>query len=63
MECRFSSEHGLNKAIIRLQPDADRRDVIDIINKSVGLVTFDRALPSMNDIFIQTVEKNNQQQS
>lgn len=63
MECRFSSEHGLNKAIIRLQPDADRRDVIDIINKSVDLVTFDRALPSMNDIFIQTVEKNNQQQS
>lgn len=62
MDCRFSTEHGLNKAVVRLQPDTDRREVIDLVNKAVDLVTFDRALPSMNDIFIQTVESNNQQQ-
>lgn len=44
---------------ITLQPDVNMRELINIANNSVEIVTFDRALPSMNEIFIKTVEKNN----
>lgn len=43
------------KVILRLQPDAPLRQVISLANDAVELVSFDRALPSMNDIFINTV--------
>ncbi len=58
-DCRISDEHGLHNAQLRIRPDADRREVISIANEAVDLVTFDRALPSMNEIFIRTVEKYN----
>lgn len=58
-EWNLFEEHGMHKAIMRISRDADRRDVIDILNRSVDLITFDRALPSMNDIFIQTVKSYN----
>jgi ABC-2 type transport system ATP-binding protein len=61
--CRFSEEHGLQNALLRIRADVDRRDVIAIANDAVDLVTFDRALPSMNDIFISTVEKYNSNNS
>lgn len=51
--------HGLNSARLTLADDANRRQVISRINEAVDLVTFDRALPSMNDIFISTVEQYN----
>ena len=35
------------------------RDFISEVNNAVDIVTFDRALPSMNEIFIKTVEKAN----
>ncbi len=54
-----TKEHGLLKASLRLRPDVDRREVISLANNAVDLVTFDRALPSMNDIFIRTVEEYN----
>lgn len=54
-----TKEHGLLKASLRLRPDIDRREVISLANEAVDLVTFDRALPSMNDIFIRTVEDYN----
>ncbi len=54
-----TNEHGLLKASLRLRPDIDRREVISLANNAVDLVTFDRALPSMNDIFIRTVEDYN----
>lgn len=54
-----TKEHGLLKASLRLRPDIDRREVISLANNAVDLVTFDRALPSMNDIFIRTVEDYN----
>ncbi|MCM1070063.1 MAG: ATP-binding cassette domain-containing protein [[Clostridium] fimetarium] len=54
-----TKEHGLLKASLRLRPDIDRREVITLANNAVDLVTFDRALPSMNDIFIRTVEDYN----
>lgn len=57
----LTTEHGLQKASLRLRPNIDRRDVIALANNAVDLVTFDRALPSMNDIFIRTVEDYNRQ--
>ncbi len=59
-------EHDFQKKVnsevidaqLRLRPDVAKRDAIDIINRSVDLVKFDRALPSMNEIFIQTVKNN-----
>ncbi len=54
-----TKEHGLLKASLRLRPDVDRREVISLANNAVDLVTFDRALPSMNYIFIRTVEEYN----
>lgn len=56
-----TTEHGLLKASLRLRPNIDRREVIALANDAVDLVTFDRALPSMNDIFIRTVEDYNRQ--
>ncbi len=52
-------EGGLRKVSMRLRPGIDRREVIALANDAVDLVTFDRALPSMNDIFIRTVEDYN----
>ena len=42
-----------------LRPDTDMRRFIRDANDAVEIVTFDRALPSMNEIFIKTVEKAN----
>lgn len=43
------------KANLYLQTDAPLRNTISLANDAVDLVSFDRALPSMNDIFIRTV--------
>ncbi len=42
-----------------LRPDCDKRSFIQRANESVDIVTFDRALPSMNEIFIRAVEASN----
>jgi len=42
-----------------LRPDVDMREFISLANDAVDIVTFDRALPSMNEIFIKTVERYN----
>lgn len=60
-ECDFSVEHGLNKAILRIRDDVDKREIITLMNDSVDIVTFDRALPSMNEIFISTVKSYDNQ--
>lgn len=46
-----------------LQHDAPMKQVISLANDAVELVSFDRALPSMNDIFIRTVENSNESTS
>lgn len=49
------------KVDLQLQHDAPLRKIISFANESVELVSFDRALPSMNEIFIRTVgEANNE---
>ncbi|MDE6528095.1 MAG: DUF4162 domain-containing protein, partial [Muribaculaceae bacterium] len=42
-----------------LRPGTDMRRFISAANEAVEIVTFDRALPSMNEIFIKAVEKAN----
>lgn len=46
-----------------LQPDTDMRQFIRQANEAVEIVTFDRALPSMNEIFIKTVEAANAEEA
>ena len=48
----YNSEFTLN-------PDVPMHDFIQAANDTVEIVTFDRALPSMNEIFIRTVENYN----
>lgn len=48
----YNSEFTLN-------PDVTMHDFIESANDTVEIVTFDRALPSMNEIFIRTVENYN----
>lgn len=48
----YNSEFTLN-------PDVTMHDFIQAANNTVEIVTFDRALPSMNEIFIRTVENYN----
>lgn len=43
---------------MRIAPDVPRREAIALANDAVDIVSFDRALPSMNEIFIQTVKSN-----
>ena len=46
-------------ARLTMQPDISLRQAIEIANNTVELVDFSRALPSMNEIFIETVKNNN----
>ncbi|MDO4335929.1 MAG: ATP-binding cassette domain-containing protein [Bacteroidales bacterium] len=57
VDAKFSEDVNSNviKAELQLQPDAPLRETISLANEAVELVSFDRALPSMNDIFIRTV--------
>lgn len=45
-------------ARLKLAPDVTLRETIATANAAVDLVSFDRALPSMNEIFISTVNAN-----
>lgn len=62
IDSKFEAEPNSRvvKAILQLQPDAPLRNTISLANEAVELVSFDRALPSMNDIFIRTVEEANE---
>lgn len=57
-----SFENDINSPVTRarllLRPDIPLRDTISKANEAVELVSFDRALPSMNEIFITTVKNN-----
>lgn len=50
----------VTNARLLLQPDVTIRETISLANGSVDLVSFDRAMPSMNEIFIHTVKNNEQ---
>lgn len=50
---------GHTIANLQLESDTDRRQAIALANDAVDLVAFDRALPSMNEIFLHTVAEYN----
>lgn len=54
---------GNNRATVtlKLRPDVSRRELISIANETVGIHSFSPALPSMDEIFISTVNKFNNQ--
>lgn len=56
---RETSEGLIHDAEFTLRPDVKLHDFISTANDSVEIMTFDRALPSMNEIFIKTVERAN----
>lgn len=45
-------------ARIRLRPDVKVREALGLANEAVDIIDFSRALPSMNEIFIETVSNN-----
>lgn len=49
----------VQSAEFKLRDGVAMRDFLFAANESVDIVSFDRALPSMNDIFIRTVEEYN----
>lgn len=57
-------EKETNSTIINaelyLKPEISIRETISLANDAVALISFDRALPSMNDIFIHTVKNHEQ---
>ena len=53
---------GFQTVSLRLNEAGDLRDVIGAVNSAVDLKAFKQQLPTMNDIFIRTVETFNQSQ-
>ena len=51
---------GTTNLILKLKPEASFRDIISVANNIVELESFSKALPSMDDIFINAVKNANQ---
>ena len=45
------------KVVIKIHNGMATRDLIERINPSVDIVSFNEVVPSMNDIFIRVVEE------
>lgn len=53
------SDGEANSLIIRFSPDVKLKDIISLANETVELQSFSSELPSMDEIFIKSVENNN----
>ena len=53
-----TSPIGFNRAKIHIATDSEVRNVISVVNESVELRSFSEVIPTMNDIFIRTVNSN-----
>ena len=53
-------EDDLTRIVLKLKPEVSFREIIGVTNNSVELESFSRALPSMDEIFINAVKKANQ---
>ena len=53
-----TSTIGINKAKIHIADNSEVRNVISAVNNSVELRSFSEVIPTMNDIFIRTVNSN-----
>lgn len=56
----FPRENGRTRMSVKLNPDAQLRDLIEIANKNADLRGVTESVPSINDIFIKAVEASNQ---
>ncbi len=54
------TDHSGEILKVVFRPDVDMRDAIDAINRTVELHAFNPIIPSMDEIFIKTVQSNNQ---
>ena len=56
---RHATPDGLNPstAVIKIKPDVSFREIINISNEAVELESFTKALPSMDEIFINAVKE------
>lgn len=59
LESSTDEESGVSKAVIRFRPDTDRRALVSAVNDTVELHSFSDDLPSMDEIFIRSVEESN----
>jgi ABC-2 type transport system ATP-binding protein len=57
----LSQQNDINKSIIRLKTTSDitTNDILNTLIKSGNILSFNPALPSMNEIFIRVVEARN----
>ena len=53
-----TSPIGINRAKIHIADNSEVRNVISVVNESVELRSFSEVIPTMNDIFIRTVNSN-----
>lgn len=53
-------DDGVTNVILKLKPEVSFRDIISVTNNVVELEAFSRALPSMDEIFINAVKNSNQ---
>ena len=53
-------ELSARSARIVLESNDARRELLDALNRAVGVESFVHRMPSMNEIFIQAVEQNNE---
>ena len=51
---------GLTRMVVKLKPEVAFKEIIGKANEAVELESFSRALPSMDDIFINAVKNANQ---
>ncbi len=52
---------GGSQAIIKLNPGIEIKEAINILNNNYSLMGFEEILPSMHEIFIETVTSSNEQ--
>lgn len=54
-ELKNVEEHSLQ---ITLNPEIDKRELIKVVNERVNIESFERKIPSMNEVFIKAVQNN-----
>ena len=53
-------DDNMTRLVLKLKPDISFKEIIGLANNSVELESFSRALPSMDEIFINAVKRANQ---
>lgn len=54
------NQDNINRYIIKIKPDVTVHDIVETVNNAVDIMSFSKALPSMNEIFINAVKESDQ---